>query len=182
MRADARRNYDRVIAAAREVLRAQGEATTLEEIARRAGVGIGTLYRHFPTRYDLIAAVYTDDVAALERYAQASLELPAWEALVGTMAQFAEFGVTKRALLAELAAAGEGDSAGLLKCRDTIRECARLVLARAQDEGLARADLLPADLLRLVGGLLMTPLPDPEQLRRLLDVVFEGIRARPDAG
>jgi len=178
MRADARRNYERVVTAAREVLRTQGEAATLEEIARSAGVGIGTLYRHFPTRYDLIAAVYTDDVAALERVAIASGADPAWDALATLVARFAEFGLTKRALLAELASAGESDSEGLLRCRDTIRECARTVLARAQAAGVARADVEPSDLLRLVGGLVMTPVPDQQQLQRLLAVVLDGIRVR----
>jgi AcrR family transcriptional regulator len=180
MRADARRNYERVIAAARDVLRTQGEAATLDEIAKQAGVGIGTLYRHFPTRYDLVAAVYTDDVDALDRAATESAALPAWDALVGLMARFAEFGLTKRALLAELASAGETDSGGLLRCRETLRACARTVLGRAQAEGVARADVEPTDLLRLVGGLTTAPVPDPEQLERLLGVVMDGIRARTE--
>ena len=178
MRADARRNYERVIAAAREVLRTQGESATLDEIARKAGVGIGTLYRHFPTRYDLVAAVYTNDVDALDRTAKQSADLPAWDALVGLMMQFAEFGLTKRALLAELATASETDSQGLLRCRETIRECARTVLGRAQAEGVARDDVEAPDLLRLVGGLTMAPVPDPQQLQRLLAVVLDGIRVR----
>jgi len=177
MRADARRNYDRIVAAARDVLRTQGEAATLDEIARTAGVGIGTLYRHFPTRYDLVAAVYLEDVETLERAAQASSAVPAWDALVALVTQFAEFGLTKRALLAELASAGGADSHGLDRCRVTIRESAALVLGRAQAEGVARRDVEPSDLLRLVGGLTGPSIPEADQLQRLLTVVLDGIRA-----
>jgi AcrR family transcriptional regulator len=177
MRADARRNYERVIAAAREVLRTQGEAATLDEIARNAGVGIGTLYRHFPTRYDLVAAVYTQDIDAFERAAKQSTADPAWDALANLIALVADFGLTKRVLLADLAIAGDTDSQGLRRCRDTVRESVRTVLSRAQAEGVARNDVQPADLMRLVGGLVMGPAPDQQQLQRLLGVVLDGIRA-----
>ena len=73
MRADARRNYDKLIAAARDAFTEQGAAASLEDIARRAGVGIGTLYRHFPTRHDLLEAVYVDEVEALSRSATDAL-------------------------------------------------------------------------------------------------------------
>ena len=84
MRADARRNYERVVAAARDTLRESGREASLEEIARRAGVGIGTLYRRFPTRLDLLEAVYREDVDTL-RVATDELVGSAseWDAVVG---------------------------------------------------------------------------------------------------
>src|ERR1700748_2656490 len=81
MRADARRNYEKVIAAARDALAAGGSATSLEEIARRAGVGIGTLYRHFPNRQALLEAVYVNELVEVCRSAAELEEADPWEAL-----------------------------------------------------------------------------------------------------
>src|SRR5262245_58081531 len=81
-RADARRNYEKLVVAAREAFAEDGTAASLEDIARRAGVGIGTLYRHFPTRQDLLEAAYVEEVEAISRSAEDLAELPPWEALV----------------------------------------------------------------------------------------------------
>src|SRR5215217_7437346 len=80
-RADARRNYDKLIAAARDAFAELGTSASLEEIARRAGVGIGTLYRHFPSRQDLLEAVYVEEVEEVCQSAEELGELPPWEAL-----------------------------------------------------------------------------------------------------
>src|ERR1700734_1041018 len=90
-RADALRNYDKLIAAARDAFAQDGVSTSLEEIARRAGVGIGTLYRHFPNRQALLEAVYVDEVEALCRSAADHAELPPWEALVGWLHRFVAY-------------------------------------------------------------------------------------------
>src|SRR5216117_2426005 len=104
-RADARRNYEKVLAAAREAFAEGGEATSLEEIARRAGVGIGTLYRHFPGRAALLEAVYTDQVAALCRRADELLASASpGAALAAWMRDLVEFGATKHTLTSALAA------------------------------------------------------------------------------
>lgn len=97
-RADARRNYEALVAAAREVFAAQGAGGSLEEIARRAQVGIGTLYRHFPTRRELLEAVYVDEVEALCQAAGDLAGLPPWDALVAWLHRFVEYVATKRAL------------------------------------------------------------------------------------
>src|SRR5271168_1028841 len=78
-RADARRNYEKVLAAAREAFAEGGESTSLEQIARRAGVGIGTLYRHFPTRQALLEAVYVGEVQQLCATTEEMLALETWE-------------------------------------------------------------------------------------------------------
>src|ERR1700761_5235070 len=101
-RADARRNYDKLVSAAREVFAEQGSDATLEEISRRAGVGIGTLYRHFPAREALIEAAYVDGVeeicAAVDKHAG---EEP-WEALTGWLLEVVGFAATKRVLADEM--------------------------------------------------------------------------------
>src|SRR5256886_17069951 len=83
MRADARRNYEKVLAAAREAFAEGGESTALEEIARRAGVGIGTLYRHFPNRQALLEALYVDEVEEVCRSATELESADPWEELNG---------------------------------------------------------------------------------------------------
>ena len=99
-RADARRNYEKVLAAAREAFAEGGESTALEEIARRAGVGIGTLYRHFPNRQALLEALYVDEVEEVCRSAAALEGADPWEALSGWFERFIAYMGTKRALAA----------------------------------------------------------------------------------
>src|SRR5919109_1850577 len=101
-RADARRNYEKVLAAAREAFAEGGESTALEEIARRAGVGIGTLYRNFPNRQALLEALYVDEVEELSRSAAALEGADPWEALSGWFERFVGYLATKQALAAEL--------------------------------------------------------------------------------
>src|SRR4051812_19786986 len=101
-RADARRNYDQLIQAARQAFTEHDQSASLEEIARRAGVGIGTLYRHFPTRSDLIQAVYVEEVEALARSAEDGLDLEPWDALIKWLHGFVGYIGTKQALADEL--------------------------------------------------------------------------------
>src|SRR3954470_2004938 len=103
-RADARRNYDQLIAAARKAFTEKDRSASLEDIARRAGVGIGTLYRHFPTRAALIEAVYVEEVEALARSAADTAELEPWDALVAWFRRFVRYALTKRVLAEELVA------------------------------------------------------------------------------
>jgi AcrR family transcriptional regulator len=177
MRADARRNYDRLVDAARKTFQAEGSGATLEAVASVAGVGIGTLYRHFPTRLALLEAVYREDVEALGAVADRSESLPPWEAMTGWLEQFVEYARTKHALFNQLAEAYGKDSTFMSYCRDILQSSASKVLTRAQEAGVARADVEPFDMMRLVHGVAMTPNPDPEQIRRMLNVVFDGLRA-----
>src|SRR3954470_22214541 len=95
-RADARRNYDKVLAAAREAFAEGGESTALEEIARRAGVGIGRLYRHFPNRQALIEALYVGEVEEVCRSAAQLDGADPWEALTGWFERFIAYVGTKK--------------------------------------------------------------------------------------
>src|SRR5690242_20978936 len=101
-RADARRNYEKVLAAAREAFAEGGESTALEEIARRAGVGIGTLYRHFPNRQALLEALYVNEVDEVCRSAAELDGGDPWEELNGWFEGLMGYFATKRALAAEL--------------------------------------------------------------------------------
>src|ERR1700761_2115729 len=101
-RADARRNYDKVIAAARDAFAEGGASTSLEEIARRAEVGIGTLYRNFPNRQALLEAVYVGEVEDVSRSAEDFDGAEPWDALVGWLHRVVGYLVTKQALAQEL--------------------------------------------------------------------------------
>src|SRR5579884_1552733 len=116
-RADARRNYDKVIAAARAAFAERGASTSLEEIARRAEVGIGTLYRHFPNRQALLEAVYVEEVEDLCRSAAEHQDLPPWDALAAWLRRFVGYMATKQALAQELLGYVDRDSPVFNSCR-----------------------------------------------------------------
>src|ERR671919_2041623 len=101
-RADARRNYDKLIGAARDVFAEHGTSASLEEIARRAGVGIGTLYRHFPSRQDLLEAVYVEEVEEVCKSDGELGDLPPWEAISAWLHRLVSYVGRKQALAQEL--------------------------------------------------------------------------------
>jgi len=177
MRADARRNYERLTAAARIALTERGGEVSMEEIARRAQVGIGTLYRHFPTRLDLLEAVYREDVETLAVSAETLMASQSeWAALEQWLQLYIGYAATKRVLLQELVDAVGKDSELLTYSRRAINEAVTAVLSRAQEAGVARPDVQPSDLLRLVGGCAMMPHLEPDQQERMLRIVLAGIR------
>src|SRR6202167_4351100 len=116
-RADARRNYEKVLAAAREAFAEGGESTSLEQIARRAGVGIGTLYRHFPTRQALLEAVYVDEVTEVCHSAEQLDGSDPWEDLNSWFDRLIAYMATKQALSHELLNYLERDAALFQSCR-----------------------------------------------------------------
>ena len=138
-RADARRNYDKLVAAARALFTEDGTSAPLEDVAERAGVGIGTLYRHFPTRQALLEAVYVDEVEAMARAADDLSELPPWEALSQWLHQYVGFAATKRALNEALLEAAP-DSDVLLACRTALTGAGTSLVERAQQAGVVRED------------------------------------------
>ena len=173
-RADARRNYEKVLAAAREAFAEGGESTALEEIARRAGVGIGTLYRNFPNRQALIEALYLEEVEEVCRSAAEQLDgADSWEALNGWFERFIGYIATKRSILEEL----NRDSPMMKDSREAMYAAGKPLLARAQASGDARPDLAFADLLQLVIGVANATYTDEEQRRRVLALALDGVRA-----
>ncbi|HUE27707.1 MAG TPA: helix-turn-helix domain-containing protein [Solirubrobacteraceae bacterium] len=175
-RADARRNYDKVIAAAREAFGEGGSSASLEEIARRAGVGIGTLYRHFPTRQALLEAVYVDEVEGLCRSAEGLAELPPWEALVGWLHGFVGYLATKQALAHELLNYVDRDAPVFRTCRGALWAAGEPLLQRAQEARAVRADTNLSEIIQMVGGIAKIPGTDPGQIDHILDIALDGLR------
>jgi AcrR family transcriptional regulator len=179
MRADACRNRARLIEAARSVFAERGSATTVEEVAKAADVGVGTFYRHFPRRIDLVEAVYLEDVDGLVANAAALSDADPWQGLVAWLEGFVRYAQAKRTFLTELHEAFEKSPDLALQSREKIASAAGTVLTRAQAAGLARPDLDQNDLMQLVGGMCMARNGTLEQNQRLLTLVLDGIRTQP---
>ena len=180
MRADARRNSERLVAAARRVFAAEGPDASMDAIAREAGVGVGTLYRHFPRRIDLVEAVYWGDVAELEQTAeQAVAELEPWAAVEAFLHGFLRYAHTKRTFLAQLREAFDKDPGLKLQSRERIEHAMGVVLDRAQEAGVVRTDVDGADLMQLVGPMCTAATLTVEQGDRLMAMVLDGLKAPP---
>jgi AcrR family transcriptional regulator len=178
-RADSVRNREQLMAAAKAAFAERGADVALEEIARRAGVGIGTLYRHFPTRHALLAGVYRREVKQLAAAADRLLaERPPGEALEAWLGQLVDYMATKRVIAPALQAApGEGSDAYASGSAvvDALHRLARAAAAG----GDIRADIQPDDLVRLVAGLSQgQDRPSwAASTRRLIGVLMAGLRA-----
>jgi len=179
-RADAERNEARVLEAARETFAELGASATLEAIARRAGVGIGTLYRHFPTREALVEAAFREMVDGSRARAVALLDSadPA-DALASFLHDQLAQSATCRGLAAEAMIMMLDDQCpGPSPC-EALREAGAQLLARAQDAGAVRADADIDDLIRMVNaiGLATEDAPDgPARAERLFGLMIDGIR------
>jgi AcrR family transcriptional regulator len=178
-RADARRNYEKVLAAARDAFAEGGESTSLEEIARRAGVGIGTLYRHFPNRQALLEALYVDEV---EDVCRAAAELgdgaDPWEALNGWFERFVAYIGTKRALAHELLNYLDHDAPLFRASRSSLFAAGEPLLTRAQEAGVVRRDVSIGDVIQMVVGIAKVPTSEPGQTERLVRIALDGLRHR----
>jgi AcrR family transcriptional regulator len=186
MRADAQRNYERLLSAAAAAFTEHGaDDVSLEEIARRAGVGIGTLYRHFPTRQALLEAVYREQVEAVRAAAEEQLQSDApAEALAAWLRVLVDFSSTKHSLTTALLATMDKDSELLSSCSAVIRGAAEALLARAQEAGAVRADVDAKDLIRLVHAVNLAAQygpADPGQRDRMLGFILDGLRPQPVA-
>lgn len=184
LRADARRNRDRLIAVAREAFAERGAEASLDDIARRAEVGPGTLYRHFPTRLDLMEAVYRDGVEALSAEAQELLSSPSpGEAFATWLRSFLTYAGEKRGLATALMAMTGADTPPVFAaCHEMIREAGSALLTRAQEAGTVRPDVQLWDLLKLVSSIAMTceQASDCDLMAdRLLALVLNGVRTQP---
>lgn len=178
MRADARRNYERIVATARDVFFEQGIDAPLDDIVKRAEVGAGTLYRHFPNRHVLIEAVYREEIEVLAARAhELARELPPAEALREWLRGQMRFAVERAGLAAALKAAIDEESEVFLYCKNTLRDAVGALLMAAQDEGLVRADVEAVDLMRLGHGLgAAAKNADEAGRERLLSIGLDGIR------
>jgi len=176
MRADARRNYEKVLAAAREAFAEGGESTSLEEIARRAGVGIGTLYRHFPTRQTLLEVLYLDEVEEMSRSAAQLDGGDPWEALNSWFERFMDYLATKRALAHELLNYIELDAPLFQTCRASLYAAGEPLLKRAQEAGAVRPDVTFPEVMQMVMGIGKIPTNDRAQIDHILRIALDGLR------
>jgi AcrR family transcriptional regulator len=180
LRADARQNHARLIAAATAAFAEKGADAPLEDIARRAGLGIGTLYRHFPTRLDLQAAVFRSQVGTVCGEGDALLEtLPPEQAFSGWVRSLAGYLVTKRGLSHALIEAVGLESELISSCWVAMRETTERLLGNAQRAGVIRPDVDAMDVMRLVHGVTVSTEKIPERAEMLMTVMLDGLRAKP---
>lgn len=176
-RADARRNREKLLAAAQQAFLADGEAVSLEGVARAAGVGIGTLYRHFPTREALVEALYGAELDDVIASAPALLErLPPDAALRAWMDRYASFFATKRAMIDTLRPGWV--SGRITTPRERVTGAVGAILGEGARSGVLRADVDPEDVTMLLLGLLLSTGVEesPERTGRLLDLVVDALR------
>jgi AcrR family transcriptional regulator len=172
------RNREVLITAAGAVFSAQGADVPLEDIARQAGVGIGTLYRHFPTRDSLVEAVYRHEVEVLcERADQLLNTLPPDQALEEWMQLFVRHVATKRGMLSVLKPMLNSNAAFFAATKERATAAATRLLEAGVAAGTVRADVDGGDLLRAVGGVCMSTDQDgSDASSRLVGLLFDGLR------
>jgi AcrR family transcriptional regulator len=180
-RADAQRNRERILEVAKQVFTRRGAQATMDEIARRAKIGPGTLYRHFPTRDDLLAAVYISEVEKLaEAQKKFSAELPPVQAMRAWMLVFIEYIAAKKIIAPALNAMAGGPSRVFEQTSRLMEEVAHALASRAVASGDLRPDIDPMDLLRAIYGVSSVGSTDdwPAKARRFVDILLQGSRPR----
>ena len=178
-RADARRNREKLLACARAAFTAADDTVALEAIARDAGVGVGTLYRHFATREALVEAVYEAELDAVVTSVPALLaELAPEAALRAWMDRYASFVATKRGMIDALRAGWASGSMATPTTRERITATIATILAEGVLTGSLRADVEPEDVTSLLLGVLLstTASNTPEHTGRLFDLVVDALR------
>jgi AcrR family transcriptional regulator len=179
MRADAQRSRAKLLAAATAAFMEKGANAPLEDIARQAGVGIGTLYRHFPTRLDLQEAVFRGQVQVVCQQGEELVDWPSpGEAFANWTRALANYMVTKRGLASALVAADGTKAEVISTCSQQIRTTAGHLLAKAKESGDIRPDLDPGEVLMLIHGVIVASERTPEQADRLVSLVLDGMRPR----
>ncbi|WP_240107472.1 TetR/AcrR family transcriptional regulator [Streptomyces sp. MUM 203J] len=180
MRADARRNHERLLSVARAAFAEHGTDAALEEIARGAGVGIGTLYRHFPNRHALMNAVFQDAVTALLARSRelADADEPC-AALMEWLRAIVTHAGEYRGLSRALMSAPYDPASALSQCSEPLRAAGERLLARAQEAGAVRGDVSIRDLMQLTNAIALAAeqdLSDPGLADRLLTLTLRGLK------
>ena len=182
MRADAQRNYASLLNAARVAVAERGADIVLEDVARSAGVAIGTLYRHFPTRQDLLEAVFLDEANELRVHTEelASAPVP-FDALISLLHLQMDFAARGRSMGAAIMAAKQVPGTRIYAANRAMLEAGNVLLLRAQAAGHIREDVYFIDVIRLVYGIVMVNehASDPDGVDRMLDLVIAGLRTKP---
>jgi AcrR family transcriptional regulator len=178
-RADAQRNRERILEVAKQVFTSRGADASMDEIARRAKIGPGTLYRHFPMRDDLLAAVYISEVEKLaEAQKKLSAELPPVEALRAWMLLFIDYIAAKKIIVPALNAMAGGPSRVFQQTSHLMEEAAKALASRAIASRDLRADVDPMDMLRAIYGVSSAGSADdwPAKARLFVDILIQGSR------
>lgn len=177
MRADARRNYEALLAAADELFTTSGPDVSLDEIARRARVGNATLYRHFPDRRDLLVAVCVSEVEALcLRGEELQADPDASRALTGWLRAYIDHVSAKHGLAAAFATGRHDDSALVAACQAAVQAIGTSLLQRAQRDGAVRTDINLRDIITLVNAIASAAeTTNDDQTDRMLAIVLAGI-------
>ncbi|MET9089967.1 TetR/AcrR family transcriptional regulator [Streptomyces sp. NPDC004237] len=179
LRADARRNYERLVAAAREAVAEEGPKVALDDIARRAGVGNATLYRHFPTRDSLLVEVYSADVGALSAAARELLETTKnGQALRAWLVVLVEYLICRQGLAsASLNTVGEREDL-IGNWHEPLEAALSELLTDAAAHGTARADVKPAELFIMANAIATVAESAADAVTRIFDIAFNGIAPR----
>jgi AcrR family transcriptional regulator len=178
-RADAKRNRERILEVAKQVFARRGAEASMDEIAKGAKIGPGTLYRHFPTRDELLAAVYIIEVKKLaEAQKKFSAELPPVEALRAWMLVFIDYIAAKKIIAPALAAMTGGPSHVFRQSNRVMEEAANALATRAVANGDIRPDIDPMDMLRAIYGVASGGSTEdwPAKARRFVDILIQGSR------
>ena len=180
MRADARQNRERLIQAASQAFSEVGPNVCLEDIARHARVGVGTLYRHFPNRQALLEAVYRDQIDAMLAESTALLDHPSpGEALDAWMRMVLNYTLKQRGLKETLL--NNAESSVVAQCKQQLRAAGDAMIVRAQQAGVVRPDVRSTDLLRLIHGIVQVTEQTPEgreQAQRLIEIMMAGVHSQ----
>jgi AcrR family transcriptional regulator len=178
-RKDAERNRRRILAAARETFRDRGVAATLNDVAHHAELGVGTVYRHFANKEELIDALFDDMVETIDGYLLEATEQPdAWLGLTTALEKTCEVQAFDRGLREVMLGTGRGPERQR-QMRERVEPRVYLLVARAQEQGTLRGDIVPADfpILQLMVGAVSDHTGQPELWRRYLVIMIDGLRA-----
>jgi AcrR family transcriptional regulator len=179
LRADAKRNRERILEVARQVFTRRGAEASMDEIAKRAGIGPGTLYRHFPTRDELLAAVYISEVEKLaEAQRRFSAELPPIEALRAWLLVFIDYIAAKKIIAPALNAMAGGPSRVFQQTSRVMEAAANALASRAVANKDIRPDVDPMDMLRAIYGVSSAGSTEdwPAKARQFVDILIRGSR------
>ena len=182
MRADAQRNYASLLNTARVAVSERGADIVLEDVARSAGVAIGTLYRHFPTRQDLLEAVFLEEANELRTHAEELISTPVpFDALISWLRLQMDFSARGRSMGAAIMAAKHVPGTRIYDANKAMHEAGEVLLLRAQAAEQIRTDVHILDVIRLVYGIALVNehTSDPDGANRMLDLVIAGIRTTP---
>jgi AcrR family transcriptional regulator len=182
LRADARRNREAIVKAARTVFARDGRQAQMDDIARRAKVGVGTVYRHFPTKEALLAALAADRFHQIAGFAEEALEVEdPWEAFEGFLRRSAALQASDR-LLSQVLQEQPELMCGAKLTQGHLEAAVGALVSRAQDAGALRADFRPIDVGLVMCSLSQVCGPPGASWERLLAVVLDGLRAQACTG